>query len=169
MIRLLIIINFSLFGLLSNAQQTLFLEKIKNGNVKAINLPCEVDVKFKDGKSKTLLLQKISSDSFYFKKYYNQPENYDCGISSVEKIFVPKKGQNILYTAFVITTGVAVLVTPFAIFGPFKELSDASDPTRTIAIFFGIPVSAISIISSVIIASKFPKSYKTSKWRFYVK
>jgi len=41
--------------------------------------------------------------------------------------------------------------------------------TLGITLFFGIPISVVIIIYSVAIASKFPKHYNTSKWRFYVK
>ncbi len=160
---------FSVFLLLCNGQQTLIIEKISNGNLKSIKLPAVVNINFKNVGYKKLLLERVTNDSFFFKKYYNQPQNYDCTLSDISVINFPKKSDFIVQSAFTFFTFMAVYVTPLTIGGFFHQSTDAGDPTKFLAIIFGVPISAISIITSVSLINKLPKNFSTKKWRIYVK
>lgn len=48
-------------------------------------LPISVRCFFKNGQTKTLLLDSIRDDSIYFRRYYNAP-NYDCSLQDIEAI-----------------------------------------------------------------------------------
>ena len=167
--KLYFLFIFSIVAFLCNAQQKLFIEKISNGKIKSVVLPAEVYIQFKNGAYDKLLLQKIVGDSLFFKKYYNQPQNYDCTIGEVSHIYFSKKSDALVQTAATFFTGMALFITPLTIAGFFHESTDAGDPTLDIAIILGIPMSAISIISSAALIRKLPKNFNTRKWRIYVK
>ena len=169
MLKLLFSSFFYFCLLLCNAQQTVFIEKISNGNLKSVKLPAVVHIIFKNIGYKELLLERVSNDSFFFKKYYNQPENYDCALSNISDVNFPKKSDFIVQSAFTFFTSMSLFLTPLTIGGFFHQSTDAGDPTKFLAIFFGIPISAISIITSVALINKLPKSFSTKKWRIYVK
>lgn len=160
---------FSIVALLCNAQQKLFIEKISNGKIKSVVLPAEVYIQFKNGAYEKLLLQKIVGDSLFFKKYYNQPQNYDCTLGDVSFVYFSKKSDALVQTAATFFTGMALFITPLTIGGFFHKSTDAGDPTLLMAIILGIPMSAISIISSAVLIRKLPKNFNTRKWRIYVK
>lgn len=160
---------FSFVVLLSNAQQRLLIEKISNGETKTVVLPAVAYVKFKNGAHKKLLLEKLVSDSLIFKKYYNQSQNYDCTLGDISAINFPKKGDASIRFSFFFFTYMAVQFTPLTIAGFFHQSTDAGDPTQSMAILLGIPLSTISIITSAALINKLPKKYKTKKWRIYVK
>jgi hypothetical protein len=167
--KLSLVFIFSFVVLLCNAQQKLFIEKISNGKIKSVVLPAEVYIEFKNGGYEKLLLQKIVGDSLFFKKYYNQPQNYDCTIGEVSHIYFPKKSDELVQTTATFFTGMALFITPLTIVGFFPSHSDDGGSSLTMAIILGIPMSAISIISSAALIRKLPKNFNTRKWRIYVK
>jgi len=167
--KLSLVFIFSFVVLLCNAQQKLFIEKISNGKIKSVVLPAEVYIQFRNGAYEKLLLQKIVGDSLFFKKYYNQSQNYDCTLGDVAFIYFSKKSDALVQTAATFFTGMALFITPLTIGGFFHESTDAGDPTLLMAIILGIPMSAISIISSAALTRKLPKNFNTKKWRIYVK
>jgi hypothetical protein len=160
---------FSFVAMLCNAQQTVILEKINNGKIMSVKLPALVYIKFKNTGYQNLLLEKISGDSFYFKKYYNQPQNYDCPISAISNLKFPKKGDHLSQLAFTFFTATALYITPLTIAGFYHKSTDAGDPTLSMAIVFGIPISVVSIITSASLAKHLPKNFVSKKWKIYVK
>jgi hypothetical protein len=59
MLKLLLSSFFYFCLLLCNAQQTVFIEKISNGNLKSVKLPAVVRIIFKNIGYKELLLEKV--------------------------------------------------------------------------------------------------------------
>jgi len=86
---------FILLGLMfvltekSNAQQKLTFFNIRTGLERTYMLPLIVECSFKDNSSQTLIIERISRDSLFFKKYYNAP-SYDCNISEIRKIRIKR-------------------------------------------------------------------------------
>lgn len=169
MFKIILVCLFSFVTFLSKAQQRLFIEKINNGKTRTIVLPAVVSIKLKSAGYKELLLERVSNDSFFFKKYYNQPENYDCSIYAISNLKFPKKQDVFVQTAFTFFTGTSLLLTMFTIGLATEKSTEASNPTQTLALVFGVPLSVVSILTSVSLAKNLPKNFSSKKWRIYVK
>ena len=153
------------------AQQKIVFEKVDANQFspfkKEYTLPKSVTCTFKNGTKQRLVLEKVKGDSLIFQKYYNQPQNFDCVFSSLEKIKIHKKDEEVLYVLF---SGFALTTASFitiAILDNHPPV-DAGDPSLGLAYLFSM-ATIFPITGAIITASSFPKNYKISKWKLYAK
>lgn len=86
MLKLIFIIIFSIVLLNGNTQNLLIFENLKNGKIVAYKLPLKAKCTFKNGTKRSLILDSIQGDSFYFKANTKKNIVLSYHISSIEKI-----------------------------------------------------------------------------------
>lgn len=163
MIKLLVFINLSLFVLLCNAQQKLFIEKISNGKTKAYKLPKEVTCVFTDGRKYLLTLERIKGDTLVFEKEFQQTQNFECKFSDLIKIKFHKNGEEVLYTLTVASTAstVALIVGFFVAINQYKQPNENGGFPAFLLL---PPLALITGSISALFYSTLPKSYNYTEY-----
>lgn len=161
----------SAFASISIAQQKIVFEEIVdtmkyNPIQKNYVLPKLVSCTFSNGINQQLILDKIKDDSLIFKKVNNESQNFDCVYSSIKKIKIHKKGENILYVFFWSSVGITIYTINAAINNSLIW-PEGRNGNKKALIFTALSVVPISI--AIISASTFSKSYRPNKWKLIAK
>jgi hypothetical protein len=150
------------------AQQRIVFDLHKGKWLEEYTLPKSVTCTFKNGTKQRLVLEKVKGDSLIFRKYYNQQLSYDCLYSSLKKIKVHKKGEEITYTVFFMSLATSVAFLTSAVILGDSVPSDAGDPSHGTAGVLVI-LTAIPFTGIIISAFNLPKHYEPTEWKLYAK